>query len=59
MVLLRETELLPCIVTTDMSKLSVGAQGVSAMVYGKARVEGTAPELLIHMLVLVKDSECI
>lgn len=57
--MLRETELLPCIVTTDMSKLSVGAQGVSATVYGKARAEGTAPELLIHMLVFVKDSECI
>lgn len=54
--LLRETELFPCIVPADMSKPSASAQGVTDMGYGKARVEGTAPVPLIHMLVLVKDS---
>lgn len=56
MALLRETELFPCIVTANMPKLSASAQGVTDTANGKARAEGTAPVLLIHTRVLVKDS---
>jgi len=54
-----EMELLPCTITTDMTKLSISAQVVTAMAYREARAEGMAPVLLIHMFILITDSERI